>query len=194
MALRGTPLPNPERCAWFDLEESFFLMLFRGNVPGGASINCQGSFMKSFRLAMFSSAFLTSLAMAQSAPPAPSAQSNQLTPKVLAEMLQSASTFHDLVQNLNKGLGPDVHTPGPDGSSQHSVERTAITVGAGAGVGAAIGGMTRNQNGLLIGALIGSAGGLVLDEILKHREQTHPQPASQASPQDAPVLKRRPPQ
>lgn len=168
-------------------------MLSRRNVPGGASISCQGEFMKSFLLAMFSLAFLTSLAMAQSGPPAPSAQSNQLTPKVLAEMLQSASTFHDLVQNLNKGLGPDVHTPGPDGVSQHSVERTAITVGAGAGVGAAIGGMTRSQNGLLIGALIGSAGGLVLDEILKHREQTHPQPVYQANPQDAPVLKQRPP-
>jgi hypothetical protein len=75
------------------------------------------------------------------------------------------------------------------------VERTAVTIGAGAGVGAAIGGMTRSQNGLLIGALIGSAGGLVLDEILKHREQTHPQPVQiQTNPQDPPVLKQRPPQ
>jgi hypothetical protein len=151
--------------------------------------------MKSFLLSMFSSACFSSLALAQSGSPAQAAQSNQITPKALVEMLQSASTFHDLVQNLNKSLGPDVHTAGPDGASQHSVERTAVTIGAGAGVGAAIGGMTRSQNGLLIGALIGSAGGLVLDEILKHREQTHPQPVQiQTNPQDPPVLKQRPPQ
>jgi YmgG-like glycine-zipper protein len=71
------------------------------------------------------------------------------------------------------------------------LERTAITVGAGAGVGVAIGSMTRNQNGALIGALIGSAGGLVLDEILKHREQAHPQAIAPPNPKDPPVLKRR---
>ena len=93
---------------------------------------------------------LSSSLVAQSAPAA--AQSNQMTPQVLAQMLQSASNFHDLVQNLNKSLGPDVHTTGLDGTSQHSVQRTAVTVGAGAGVGAAIGSMTRSQNGALIGA------------------------------------------
>ncbi|MBZ5674508.1 MAG: hypothetical protein LAP61_09705 [Acidobacteriia bacterium] len=110
----------------------------------------------------------------------------------MAEMLQSATNFHDLAQNLSKSLGPDVHTIGPNGSSQHSVERTAITVGAGAGVGVAIGSMTRNQNGALIGALIGGAGGLVLDEILKHREQTHSQAIDSPSPKNPPVLKQRP--
>ncbi len=134
--------------------------------------------------------------MAQSSAP-PAAQSNQVTPnqvtpRTLAEMLQSATNFHDLAQNLSRSLGPDVHTIGRDGSLQHSVERTAITVGAGAGVGVAIGSMTHNQNGALIGALIGGAGGLVLDEILKHREQTHPQPADSAPPKDPVVLKRRP--
>ncbi len=129
--------------------------------------------------------------MAQSSAP-PATQSNQITPKVLAEMLQSASNFHDLAQNLSKSLGPDVHTVGPDGSSQHSLERTAVTVGAGAGVGVAIGSMTRNQNGALIGALIGSAGGLVLDEILKHREQAHAQTAAPQNLANPPLLKRRP--
>jgi hypothetical protein len=147
--------------------------------------------MKHFLPVIFSSVCLSGLAVAQSSAP-PATPSNQVTPKVLAEMLQSASNFHDLVQNLNKSLGPDVHTTGPDGSSQHSVERTAITVGAGAGVGVAIGSMTRNQNGALIGALIGSAGGLVLDEILKHREQAHPQAVDPRSPKDPPVLKQRP--
>src|SRR6185503_17735724 len=131
--------------------------------------------MKHFLLVLFSSVCLSGLAVGQSSTP-PAAQSNQVTPKVLAEMLQSATNFHDLAQNLSKSLGPDVHTIAADGSSRHSMERTAITVGAGAGVGVAIGSMTRNQNGALIGALIGSAGGLVLDEILKHREQAHPRP------------------
>ena len=69
------------------------------------------------------------LAVAQSQPAAPS---NQLTPQVLGEMLRSAATFHDLVQNLNlnKNFGPDVHLAGPDGAPQHSVERTAQTIGA----------------------------------------------------------------
>jgi len=108
------------------------------------------------------------------APPPPSAAANQLTPQVLAQMLKSATTFHELVQNLNldRALGPDIHQIGPDGRSQHSVERTAAAIGAGAGAGAAIGAMTKNQNGVLIGALVGSAGGLILDQILRaHEEQ-----------------------
>jgi hypothetical protein len=117
------------------------------------------------------------LVFGQAAPPPPPA--NQITPQVLGEMLRSATTFNELVRNLNlsKSLGPDVHTPGADGLPQHSVVRTAETVGAGAGVGAAIGGMTHSPNGALIGALIGGAGGLIVDEILKHREATRPQPA-----------------
>ena len=126
-------------------------------------------------------AFGSTLALAQ----APAPQSNQITPQVLAEMLRTATTFHDLVQNLNlsKSLGPDVHVPRPDGLPEHSVTRTAETIGAGAGVGAAIGGMTHNQNGVLIGALIGGAGGLIVDEILKHREAAHPKPVDATAPE-----------
>lgn len=124
-------------------------------------------------------------AMAQSQQPA---ASNQLTPQVLGEMLRSATTFHELVQNLNlnKNFGPDVHQIGPDGLPQHSITRTAETIGAGAGVGAAIGGMTKAQNGVLIGALIGSAGGLIIDQILKHKEETSQNKA--AYPPAAPIV------
>ena len=103
------------------------------------------------------------------AAPAP----NQLTPQVLGEMLRSATTFHELVENmnLNKSFGPDQHIQGPDGRFRHPVERTAQTIGAGAGAGAAIGAMTHSQNGVLIGAIVGSAGGLIIDQILKHREE-----------------------
>lgn len=103
---------------------------------------------------------------------------DQLTPQVLAEMLRSATTFHDLVRsmNLNKSLGPDQHVQGPDGRLHHPLERTAETMGAGAGAGAAIGAMTHSQNGVLIGALVGGAGGLIIDQILKHREELKERP------------------
>jgi hypothetical protein len=114
---------------------------------------------------------LGGLVMAQAPAPAPT---NQLTPQVLGEMLRSAATFHELVENLNlkKNFGTDVHVAGANGVPQHSITRTAETIGAGAGVGAAIGGMTKSQNGVLIGALVGGAGGLIIDQILKHKEET----------------------
>ena len=104
-------------------------------------------------------------------PPAPNP--NRLTPQVLGEMLLSANTFHELVSNLNlnESLGPDQHVPGPGGKLRHPVTRTMQSIGAGAVAGAAIGAMTRSDNGVLIGALVGSAGGLIVDQILKQREK-----------------------
>ena len=148
--------------------------------------------MKQFLPVILASACFSGLAIGQSNASSAS-QSNEMTPRVLAEMLQSASNFHDLVQNLSRSLGPDIHTPGPDGTAQHSLERTAVTMGAGAGVGVAIGTMTRNQNGALIGALVGTAGGLVVDEILKHREQTRAQASEPPQNQKPIVLKQRSP-
>ena len=142
----------------------------------------KGRFMKNFALVLCGLICLSGLALAQAQPPS-APPSDQLSPKVLAEMLRSASTFHDLVQNVNKSLGPDVHTVTPDGVSHHSLERTAVTMGAGAGVGAAIGAMSHNQKGVLIGALVGTAGGLIIDEVVKHREQTR----AQAPIDDRPV-------
>jgi hypothetical protein len=34
--------------------------------------------------------------------------------------------------------------------------------------------MMRTQNGVLIGAIIGSAGGLIVDQIMRHREEARP--------------------
>lgn len=151
-----------------------------------------GRSMTRLPLAAFVLICASGLAIAQSPAPPPS---NQLTPQVLGEMLRSATTFHDLVRNLNLNdkLGPDIHSVGPDGALHHSVQRTAATVGAGAGIGVAIGGLSHKQNGALIGALIGSAGGLIVDEILKHREQSHPKPVYVPPPPDqqAPELKQR---
>ena len=74
---------------------------------------------------------------------------------MLGEMIRTAATFHDLVRslNVNQSLGPDQHYIGADGKLHHSMERTAETIGAGAGVGAALGAMSHNQNGMMIGAL-----------------------------------------
>jgi hypothetical protein len=121
----------------------------------------------SLSLALF--ACVGSALAQQAPPPAP----NQLTPQVLGEMLASATTFHDLVTSLNlsRSLGPDVHVEGPDGEYHHPVRRTAAVIGAGVGAGAAIGGMTRSLNGVMIGALVGGAGGLIIDQIMRHREE-----------------------
>lgn len=116
------------------------------------------------------------------AAPAP----NQLTPQMLGEMLRSATTFHDLVRsmNLNHALGPDQHTQGPDGQLQHPMVRTAETMGAGVGAGVAIGEMTHSRNGVLIGALIGGAGGLILDQIVKRQEEVRAKAIRDAEPED----------
>jgi hypothetical protein len=108
-----------------------------------------------------------------SAPPSDRPRAQELTPQALGEMLRTATTFHELVTklNLSKSLGPDQHVLGPDGQYHHPLQRTAAVMGAGAGAGAAIGGMTRNANGVLIGALIGSAGGLIVDQVMRHREE-----------------------
>ena len=109
----------------------------------------------------------------QAPPPAQASAQNQMTMQMLGEMLRTATTFHDFVRsmNLNQSLGPDPHSIGPDGKLHHSMDRTAETIGAGAGVGAAIGAMSHNQNGVMIGALIGGAGGLIIDQVVKQHEQ-----------------------
>src|SRR5690349_24746118 len=108
--------------------------------------------MKPLCLSLSALISMSALALAQTPPPAPP-PSNQLSTQALADMLRTATGFHDLVQNLNlnRSIGPDVHTIGPNGLPQHPVERTAVTIGAGAGVGAALGQMSHSPNGVLIG-------------------------------------------
>ena len=123
-----------------------------------------------------------------SAPSSDRPQAQELTPQVLGEMLRTATTFHELVTKLDpsKSLGPDQHVLGPDGQYHHPVQRTAAYIGAGAGAGAAIGGMTRSTNGVFIGAIIGSAGGLIVDQIMRHREETREKAAYNPAPETPP--------
>lgn len=103
-------------------------------------------------------------------------------------MLRTAMTFHELVMRLNlrESLGPDQHVLGPDGRHHHPLQRTAAAIGAGAGAGAAIGGMTQSKNGVIIGAIIGSAGGLIVDQVLRHREETREKAAYNPAPETYP--------
>lgn len=122
--------------------------------------------------------------MAQTTAPPSDPLADPLTPQVLGEALRSATTFHELVQNLNlKGsLGPDQHVQGPDGQYRHSMRRTAATIGAGAGAGLAIGSLAHSQKGMLIGALVGGLGGLIVDQMLKHREEAKTAAANTTNP------------
>ena len=108
----------------------------------------------------------------------------QLSPQMLGQMLQSAATFHALVQNLNlkAALGPDQHVIGADGREHHSMERTVQTIGAGAGAGAAIGAMTHSQNGMMIGALVGAGAGILIDQIVKVQEEQKLRAAAAPAP------------
>lgn len=96
--------------------------------------------------------------------PAAAPAGSQLNLVLLAEALRSASTFHDLVKNLNveKNLNTSP-TAAP-------LDRTVAIMGAGAGAGAAIGEMSRSQKGILIGVVAGTAGGFLIDQILRQRD------------------------
>ena len=143
---------------------------------------------RNFALATFAVVSFSGLALAQSPPPPPavSIQLNpqMLNPQMLGAMLNSAATFHELVRNLNlsRSLGPDQDYVGADGQLHHPIARTAATIGAGAGAGAAIGEMTHSSNGVLIGALIGGAGGLIVDQMLKHQEEVKQRAYANAPP------------
>ena len=142
--------------------------------------------LASAALAVFS---MSGLARAQNpAPPPPPPAVNPLTPQTLGAMLNSAATFHELVRNLNlaKSLGPDQDFVGADGQIHHPIARTAATIGAGAGAGAAIGEMTHSPNGVMIGALIGGAGGLIIDQILRHQEEVRERAIANPGPPAAP--------
>jgi hypothetical protein len=113
--------------------------------------------------------------------PAPAASNSQLNLVLLAEALRSASTFHDLVKNLNveKNLNQDPNAA--------PLSRTAALMGAGAGAGAALGEMSKSQKGVLIGVVAGSAGGFIIDQIMRERAaKAAAATAAQAAP--APLL------
>jgi len=114
-------------------------------------------------------------------PPAPQGLPNQdINVQFLGEMLRSANNFHDLVRGmqLEQTFGQHDRDAGlpPAERQRRELARTAAIMGASAGAGVAIGSMSHSEKGLLIGALVGTAGGLVIDQILRHRAEVKPQP------------------
>jgi hypothetical protein len=116
-----------------------------------------------------------SVGWGQSQPPAPAA--GQLNLQVLAEALRTAATFHDLVKNLDVEKNLKL-SDAPAGSAQ-SLNRTAAIMGAGAGAGAAVGELKGGQKAILIGAVAGAVGALVIDQVMRHQ-------AAKAELQDVP--------
>ena len=124
---------------------------------------------------------MSAAAWAQSPPPAAASPNSQINLTLLVEALKTASTFHDLVKNLN--VEKNV-SPGPNAAA---LDRTAAIMGAGAGAGAAIGELSRSQKGVLIGIAAGAAGGFVIDQLMRQRE-ANIAAAAQAAP--APLIER----
>src|ERR1019366_5137590 len=95
----------------------------------------------------------------------------QLNTEFLNDMMRSAAMFNGMVQNLNlnralheSGVAPDSTDP-----NGRQIKHTAAVLGAGAGVGLAVGGMTGNQKSAMIGAAVGGASALIIDQILQHQ-------------------------
>jgi len=115
---------------------------------------------------------MTGLAIAapQTTPANPPA-SIQLNTEFLSDLMRSAAMFNGMVQNLN--LNKALHESGVTADSTDAngrpVKHTAAVLGAGAGVGLAVGGMTGNQKSAMIGAAVGGASALIIDQILQHQ-------------------------
>ena len=118
---------------------------------------------------------LAQIVSAQSPAPAP-----DKSMEFINEVMRTAASVHDLVKsmNLQKAIGSQpVYPPG----DPRALERTAEFMGVGAGVGMALGEMSHSEKGLMIGAAAGTAGGLIIDQILRHQAA---KAAGHAPPQD----------
>ncbi len=95
----------------------------------------------------------------------------QLNTEFLNDLMRSAAMFNGMVQNLN--LNKTLHESGvsPDSTDANGrpVKHTAAVLGAGAGIGLAVGGMTGNQKNAMIGAAVGGASALIIDQIMQHQ-------------------------
>ena len=119
-------------------------------------------------LAILTATLLGAIAC-QAQSPAPAAPNLNL--QLLAEALRTASTFHDLVKNLNANVAKNLSADATAQAPAPSLDRTAAIVGAAAGAGAALGELHGGQKGVMIGAIAGAASGLVIDQIVRHHQE-----------------------
>jgi hypothetical protein len=115
---------------------------------------------------------MTGLAVAAPQPtPANPPVNIQMNTEFLNDLMRSAAMFSGMVQNLN--LNRTLHESGvaPDSTDPNGrpIKHTAAVLGAGAGIGLAVGGMTGNQKNAMIGAAVGGASALIIDQILQHQ-------------------------
>jgi hypothetical protein len=139
---------------------------------------------------------LTQLANAQepvptkpAPPPAPSAADPNL--QFLDQVVRTATAVQSLVKSmhLEKTIGAQSSYPPGD---PRSLQRTAEFIGVGAGVGMALGEMSHNQKGAIIGAAAGSAGGLILDQLLRYQAaKNQNSPPGSNPPTSAPGFRNR---
>ena len=139
-------------------------------------------------LLAFGIVLLTGTAQAQQPAPPAGLPNQDINVQFLGEMLRSANSFHDLVKGMQLqqtfgGRDADQSLP-PAERQRRELARTAAIMGAGAGAGVAFGSMAHSEKGLLIGALVGTAGGLVIDQILRHRAEAKLRPASGPPPHE----------
>ena len=100
-------------------------------------------------------------------------------------VMRTATAIHDLVRGMNLQKSFAAYPPGDPRANQ----RTAEFIGMGAGVGMALGEMSHNPKGAMIGAAAGAAGGLVADQILRHQaaKAQAAQPPPDQIPPDPPA-------
>ena len=121
------------------------------------------------------------IAAAQS--PAPALPDPNL--QFVDNVMRTATAIHDLVRGMNLQKSFAAYPPGDPRANQ----RTAEFMGIGAGVGMALGEMSHNGKGAMIGAAAGAAGGLVADQILRRQaaKAQATRPAQDQIPPDPPT-------
>lgn len=133
------------------------------------------------------------LAQAQEPIPPPSGppavQTTDPRLQFVNQIMQTAMAVEGLVKTMNLGKTFGVQSAYPPGDPR-SLQRTAEFMGVGAGVGMALGEMNHSQKGAIIGAAAGSAGGLIVDQILRH-QAAKAQTGAGASPPASSSLQRR---
>ncbi len=115
---------------------------------------------------------MTGLALAEpQTTPANPPMNIPLNTEFLNDLMRSAAMFNGMVQNmnLNKALHESGVAPDSTDANGRQIKHTAAVLGAGAGVGLAVGGLTGNQKNAMIGAAVGGATALIIDQILQHQ-------------------------
>jgi hypothetical protein len=102
------------------------------------------------------------------------------------QIMQTAAAVHALVKsmNLQQTFGAQNYAPG----DPRSMQQTAEFMGMGAGVGLALGEMSHSPKGAAIGAAVGTAGGLIADQVLRHQAaKAQAMPPADQIPPDPPA-------